>query len=347
MACTPKSISPEMRKPLHSQVTSLREERVTLLESQRALREERDTLTKQLRKASERISELQTKVAEGDASKAQIVEEMAETRRSSQLTEALASQLRIEASQWQARLEQGEAERARKASEDEVERRRTAELAESDRFRLLGDLAELQAVHKASEENWRRLQAEAAATRGMLERQRDDAIARLARAEEALAAALGENTALGEALARTTHDARETRSLLEIKADTAEKRWAETARRCEELGRLKQESEQHRVASDEALTAALHDKRFIESQLNEERLSNQSSVKREGGLRGQLEAAEWALATSSQQAAALEAERAADAARPHTLPRRRQRRRRRHAFRRVQSQSRRLPSRSE
>ena len=107
--------------------------------------------------------------------------------------------------------------------------------------------------------------------------------------------------------------------MLEIKCDAAEKRWAEAARRCEELSRQRTQSESDRAKSDEALAAALHEKRYIESQLTDERISQASAVKREGGLRHQLEAAEWALATSSQQAAALEAERAALAERSARL----------------------------
>ena len=53
MACTSIPVSPEARKPLHTQVTNLREERVTLLETVRALREDKDTLTKQLAKAAQ------------------------------------------------------------------------------------------------------------------------------------------------------------------------------------------------------------------------------------------------------------------------------------------------------
>ena len=47
MACTTRKLSPELHKPLHTQVTALREERVTLLEENRALREEVDRLKKE------------------------------------------------------------------------------------------------------------------------------------------------------------------------------------------------------------------------------------------------------------------------------------------------------------
>ena len=46
MACTTYDLSPESRKPLHAQVTSLRAERVSLLEQNRKLRDERDELKK-------------------------------------------------------------------------------------------------------------------------------------------------------------------------------------------------------------------------------------------------------------------------------------------------------------
>ena len=136
-----KELSPELRKPLHSQVVALREERVGLLEAQRKLRDTKDTLTRQLEKASETISNLQAKLNDSEAERARLTEELMESKRNHAMTEALASQLRIEASQWQARLEQGEADRVRHASEEEVERRRSAEHTEAERFRLLADIA--------------------------------------------------------------------------------------------------------------------------------------------------------------------------------------------------------------
>ena len=70
MACTTKPLSPESRKPLHTQVTSLREERVGLLETIRALKEDKETLTRQLEKAAGRITELQKGLDESEAARA-------------------------------------------------------------------------------------------------------------------------------------------------------------------------------------------------------------------------------------------------------------------------------------
>ena len=127
MACTSISFA-RVEKPLHTQVTNLREERVTLLETVRALREDKDTLTKQLAKASEKITELQKQLGESDAARALAVSEKDHALRESSKSGALASQLRIEATGWQARCEQGEAERARSAAEWDINSRRNQDM---------------------------------------------------------------------------------------------------------------------------------------------------------------------------------------------------------------------------
>ena len=66
MACTTKPLSPESRKPLHTQVVDLREERIALLEKNHKLKDKAAELTKQLQKAAEHVSELQGKVEAGD-----------------------------------------------------------------------------------------------------------------------------------------------------------------------------------------------------------------------------------------------------------------------------------------
>ena len=99
MACTSIPVSPEQRKPLHTQVVSLREERVSLLEQNRALKEDKDTLTQQLAKASERITDLMTRLGATEAATAQAIEAKERTERELDLKDALATQLRIECPQ--------------------------------------------------------------------------------------------------------------------------------------------------------------------------------------------------------------------------------------------------------
>ena len=93
MACTSLPLSPESRKPLHTQVTNLREERVTLLETVRALREDKDTLTKQLAKAAERITDLQKLLSETDAARAVAIDEKDQALREYAKKDALATQV--------------------------------------------------------------------------------------------------------------------------------------------------------------------------------------------------------------------------------------------------------------
>jgi uncharacterized coiled-coil DUF342 family protein len=87
MACTTLPISPESRKPLHTQVQNLREERINLLETVRALREDKDNLRVQLAAASRRISELDAKVDDGDMKRASLQDECNAIRQTSQMQE--------------------------------------------------------------------------------------------------------------------------------------------------------------------------------------------------------------------------------------------------------------------
>ena len=59
--------------------------------------------------------------------------------------------------------------------------------------------------------------AEATTTRQLLESQRDEALGRAAKAEEALAAALNEQRSLSERLTRITLQSADERTLLEMK----------------------------------------------------------------------------------------------------------------------------------
>ena len=319
MACTSRPLSAESRRPLHTQVTQLREERVALLEAQRALREEKATLTQGLAKASEKIAELQAQLYEGEAARGAAEEVRDAKAQALAMQEAVAQQLRAEAAQWQARVNQGEMDRARAAADSEAERRRTTEAAESERLRLLAEAATAVAEKKAAEEHARQMIGEGEATRRLLEAQRDDALSRANRAEESLAVALSEQRALSEALARVTEQAGTERAVLEQKVDGAEKRWAEAARRCEELAQQRLRLEQHRAKADETAAIATHEKRHLEAQLSDEWLLAQGSAKREGALRHQLEAAEWALSSSAHHAASVEVERAALAERGASL----------------------------
>lgn len=235
MACTTYSLSPERRQPLHTQVVNLKQERVELLETNRALREERDMLRRQLEKASERISELQGKVDEQSISTRLAAEEATASKQSAHLHEAVASQLRVESQAWQQRLEQSEAEARRRQATDDLERRQTAEQTDQERFRLLGDLAAAQSDKKRAEDQWRLALEDSNATRQMLEAQRDEALSRATHAEDALAVALHERRTLSDSMARVSQQAAAERTALEIKADAAEKRWSESHRRCEEL----------------------------------------------------------------------------------------------------------------
>ena len=143
--------------------------------------------------------------------------------------------------------------------------------------------------------------------------------ARAARAEDALAAAVAESKALSDALAHTAQTAHEERAALEQRADAAERRWADASARVEDLSQQRAHLQSERTRADEQLAAALHEKRSAEAQLQDERMVSQHSAKREGNLRHQLEAAEWALHTSQQTAAAIENERAVVEARAARL----------------------------
>ena len=295
MACTTNPISPEQRKPLHIQVVSLREERVTLLEERKRLRDEIDRLTAQLKKAAERNTELENKLDEREARLAQKEAELEVVQRDAAMKEALANQLRTEATTWQARHEQAETEQARRAAEEVIERRRTAEAMESEKFRLMGEVASARAECKTAEHQFQRTAAEASTTRQLLEAARDEAVARANRTEESLNAALAEQRTLSDMLQRAQAQMGDEKALLEMRAESAEKRWAEAAKRNDELSRQRQRLEHERAKADESLAVAMHEKRFVESQLADERSLSVQAAKREGGLRHQLDAAEWAF----------------------------------------------------
>ena len=127
MTSTTYPLSPESRKPLHTQVHNLREERVHLLESQRTLRERVAVLGSEVREGTERMHKMRQEITDGSSERAKLLDELDVFRRDDGLKEALVSQLRIEATQWQARLEQGETERTRRESEAATERRHSNE----------------------------------------------------------------------------------------------------------------------------------------------------------------------------------------------------------------------------
>ena len=238
---------------------------------------------------------MQKTLGESDAARALAVSEKDHALRESSKSGALASQLRIEATGWQARCEQGEAERARSAAEWDINSRRNQEHAESERFRLMAELAAANAERTTADEQWRRNAAEAASTQSLIATQRDEATARAVRAEEALASALSEQAHLNETVARLHEQLRIEKTALESRVAEIEQRWAETAKRNEELSKQRLRLEHERARSEELLAVANHQKRFVEAQLSDERVVAQGAVQRESGLRQQLEAAEWAL----------------------------------------------------
>ena len=271
MACTTHPLSPESRKPLHTQVHNLREERINLLENVRSLRADRDQLTAQLGQASQRISEMEARLDDGDAKRASLRDECAATKQSAAMHETIAGQLRAEASAWQARLTHAESEHTRLSDLSERDRKQTADQVEQEKFRVLGELAAAQADKRAAEEQWRQVSAEASRVRQVLEAQRDEALGRAARAEEQLSIALQEKVLLSH----KTHATQEVRApgglrlssdgltmafwwppiasdcqrrppschgqekaILEMRADASDKRAADAMRRTEEMSQV-------------------------------------------------------------------------------------------------------------
>ena len=280
MACTTKPLSPESRKPLHTQVVDLREERISLLEKNQKLKKKASELTASLEKASERVSELIGKVEEGDGERAKLQERLETALKDAAMKDALASQLRIEATTWQARAEQGDMDHTRMSAAEAVERRRSNEHFEAERFRLMGESASVSAELRAADEQWRRNASEAAAHRQLLENQRDDAVSRAHRAEEALATSLAEQRATTDMLTRTQQHANDEMKVLELRAGSAEKRWEEASRRSDEMARERLRLEYGVAKADEALAVAHQSKKALEAQLSDERAVAQQTAKR-------------------------------------------------------------------
>lgn len=178
MACTTLPISPESRKPLHTQVQNLREERINLLETVRALREDKDNLRVQLAAASRRISELDAKVDDGDMKRASLQDECNAIRQTSQMHETIASQLRGEATAWQARLTHTESEHSRRTLAHERDFKQAEDKWAQERYQMMSELLAAQAEKRSAEENWRMLAAESSRSKQLLEAQRDDAMHR-------------------------------------------------------------------------------------------------------------------------------------------------------------------------
>ncbi|KOO34800.1 hypothetical protein Ctob_013243 [Chrysochromulina tobinii] len=230
-------ISPESRKPLHTQVQNLREERINLLETVRALREDKDNLRVQLAAASRRISELDAKVDDGDMKRASLQDECNAIRQTSQMHETIASQLRGEATAWQARLTHTESEHSRRTLAHERDFKQAEDKWAQERYQMMSELLAAQAEKRSAEENWRMLAAESSRSKQLLEAQRDDAMHRCARAEQSLALAMQEKAVLAEQLSHTANRASEERFVLEHQRGEAEKRAAEAIRRAEEVRR--------------------------------------------------------------------------------------------------------------
>ena len=277
MACTTIPLTPDRHRPLHTQVTQLREERVSLIEKLDNQKYEIVELKKALQVAAEKQQQAEAARDESDERRRRAEEELAESK-------ATSSQLLAAAGAWQARLSQEEHDHLIKESTDQAQWSRAAAQSEQERLRLFNDLSAAVAERRKVEDFFRQANAEATSMRQLLEAQRDEALGRAWRAEDALAIAISENRFLTERLAHQTTLAADEQT----RREAAEQRCAQVAQRADDLAKNRIMLEQERAQASEALALALNERRQLDLRLHEERLRSMTSVSREEILRWQV-----------------------------------------------------------
>ena len=278
-------LSPERLKPLHAQVTSLREQRITLLEDVKSLKDERDVLKEQMAATAERCKRLEARTAAAEAAQAEAEED-------ARASKAMSKQLLAAAGAWQSQLVEAESSHTRSALVEKAQRSHSAAQAEQERLRLFNELTGAQAERRMAEDRRRQTVAEAMATRQLLESQRDEALARAARAEDALTIALSEQRVLSERLARTAQQASDMTS----RSAESEKKYVQMVHRVDELSAHRVQLEHERAVANEALQLQLRGIQIEDAKLQEERLASATKAAREAALRHQLGSADWAAA---------------------------------------------------
>ena len=278
-------LSPERLKPLHAQVTSLREQRITLLEDVKSLKDERDVLKEQMAATAERCKRLEARTAAAEAAQAEAEED-------ARASKAMSKQLLAAAGAWQSQLVEAESSHTRSALVEKAQRSHSAAQAEQERLRLFNELTGAQAERRMAEDRRRQTVAEAMATRQLLESQRDEALARAARAEDALTIALSEQRVLSERLARTAQQASDMTS----RSAESEKKYVQMVHRVDELSAHRVQLEHERAVANEALQLQLRGIQIEDAKLQEERLASATKAAREAALRHQLESVDWAAA---------------------------------------------------
>ena len=221
------------------------------------------------------------------------------------MSKATCSQLLSAADAWQSKLAQASEEHLWKETADQASWSKAAAASEKERRQLFNDMTTAQAERRAAEDGLRQMAHEITTARTALEGQRDEALLRASRAEDALTIAMSENRMLSERLGRTTQQAVDERQRL----DAAEKRYGEMITRCDELADHRVRLEHERAQASEAQALALHEKRLVEAQLLEERKVGASTASREAALRNQVEMAERALTFNAAELVSVDRER--------------------------------------
>jgi hypothetical protein len=198
---------------------------VTLLEQNRKLREENDQLKKDVDTAKREARLALTQKDDAEARCAKAEEEAANDR-------ATAQQLLAAAAAWQTKLVDVESEHTMSAITEQAERSRVLAQNEAERLQLFSDLSSAQAERRVAEELARQTSATAETSRQLLEAQRDEALLRAGRAEDALSTSLHEQRTLTERLARATQHAAEEHN----RRDASERKYARMPlQRCHEI----------------------------------------------------------------------------------------------------------------
>ena len=133
MSCTKYSLSPEQHKPLHAQVTSLRAQRIQLIEENRDLLEEKRALQLQLQQSADKCKRLEEQTAAANTRRSKAEEE-------AQQSKAMSTQLLTAAGAWQTKLVEAESDHSLTSIADATERSRTAAQNEQERLRLFNEL---------------------------------------------------------------------------------------------------------------------------------------------------------------------------------------------------------------
>ena len=105
-AGTSLPLSPERLKPLHAQVTSLREQRVSLQEEVKSLKEECERLKHELASSADRCRRLEQRTSDAEDARERAEEE-------ARVNKQMSTQLLTAAGAWKSQLEEAESNHTR------------------------------------------------------------------------------------------------------------------------------------------------------------------------------------------------------------------------------------------